>query len=123
MHQWYAHLLAAFPDAPVGLLGGGAHDCTPLLVATYDSAAIYAEVLGTQYALLVFDECHHPPGTFTRVIAEYSLAPHRLGLTATPERADGTRADRICRKFSFASDMGYDLPLRPRVRSGGERSW
>src|SRR5262249_15381095 len=34
MHQWYAHLLAAFPDAPVGLLGGGSHDRTPLLVAT-----------------------------------------------------------------------------------------
>jgi superfamily II DNA or RNA helicase len=39
MHQWYAHLVAAFPDAPVGLLGGGAHDCTPLLVATYERPA------------------------------------------------------------------------------------
>ena len=93
MHQWYAHLLAAFPDAPVGLLGGGAHDSTPLLVATYDSAAIYAEALGNKYALLVFDECHHLPGEFTRVIAEYSLAPYRLGLTATPERSDGKHAD------------------------------
>ena len=93
MHQWYAHLLAAFPDAPVGLLGGGAHDRTPLLVATYDSAAIYAEALGNQYALLVFDECHHLPSEFTRVIAEYSLAPYRLGLTATPERSDGKHAD------------------------------
>src|ERR671924_94322 len=45
MHQWYAHLLAAFPDAPVGLLGGGAHHRTPLLVATYDSAAIQAAAL------------------------------------------------------------------------------
>lgn len=93
MHQWYAHLLAAFPDAPVGLLGGGAHDATPLLVATYDSAAIHAEALGDKYALLVFDECHHLPGEFTRVIAEYSLAPYRLGLTATPERSDGKHAD------------------------------
>jgi superfamily II DNA or RNA helicase len=93
MHQWYAHLLAAFPDAPVGLLGGGAHDSTSLLVATYDSAAIYAEALGNKYALLVFDECHHLPGEFTRVIAEYSLAPYRLGLTATPERSDGKHAD------------------------------
>jgi superfamily II DNA or RNA helicase len=93
MHQWYAHLLAAFPDAPVGLLGGGAHDSTALLVATYDSAAIYAEGLGSQYGLLVFDECHHLPGEFTRVIAEYSLAPYRLGLTATPERSDGKHAD------------------------------
>ena len=24
MHQWYAHLVAAFPDAEIGLLGGGA---------------------------------------------------------------------------------------------------
>ncbi len=93
MHQWYAHLLAAFPDVPVGLLGGGAHDRTPLLVATYDSAAISADALGNQYALLVFDECHHLPGAFTRVIAEYSLAPYRLGLTATPERSDGTHTD------------------------------
>jgi superfamily II DNA or RNA helicase len=93
MHQWYAHLLAAFPDAPVGLLGGGAHDNTPLLVATYDSAAVYAEALGNKYALLVFDECHHLPSEFTRVIAEYSLAPYRLGLTATPERSDGKHAD------------------------------
>jgi superfamily II DNA or RNA helicase len=93
LHQWYAHLLAAFPDAPVGLLGGGAHDRTPLLVATYDSAAIHAEALGNQYALLIFDECHHLPSAFTRVIAEYSLALYRLGLTATPERSDGTHAD------------------------------
>jgi superfamily II DNA or RNA helicase len=93
MHQWYAHLMAAFPDAPVGLLGGGSHDRTPLLVATYDSAAIQADALGNHYALLVFDECHHLPGAFTRVIAESSLAPYRLGLTATPERSDGTHTD------------------------------
>jgi len=93
LHQWYAHLLAAFPDAPIGLLGGGSHDRTPLLLATYDSAAIYAETLGNQYALLIFDECHHLPGDFLRVIAEYSLAPYRLGLTATPERSDGRHLD------------------------------
>ena len=34
LQETYAHLLAAFPDAPVGLLGGGAHDSTPLLVAS-----------------------------------------------------------------------------------------
>jgi superfamily II DNA or RNA helicase len=95
MHQWYAHLLAAFPDASIGLLGGGSHDSTPLLVATYDSAAMHAETLGNKYALLVFDECHHLPTDFTRVIAEYSLAPYRLGLTATPERTDGKHADLV----------------------------
>jgi superfamily II DNA or RNA helicase len=93
MHQWYAHLVAAFPDAEIGLLGGGSRDRTAILVATYDSAAIHAETLGNQYALLVFDECHHLPSDFNRVIAEYAIAPYRLGLTATPERTDGKHAD------------------------------
>jgi superfamily II DNA or RNA helicase len=102
MHQWYAHLVAAFPDTCVGLLGGGSRDGlkpkdngqdTDILVSTYDSAAIHAETLGNRYALLVFDECHHLPSDFNRVIAEYAIAPYRLGLTATPERTDGKHED------------------------------
>jgi superfamily II DNA or RNA helicase len=93
MHQWYAHLLAAFPDVEIGLLGGGSRDRTPILVATYDSAAIHAESLGNRYALLICDECHHLPSDFNRVIAEYTIAPYRLGLTATPDRTDGRHAD------------------------------
>lgn len=93
MHQWYAHLVAAFPDAEVGLLGGGSKDKTPILIATYDSAAINAESLGNRYGLVIFDECHHLPTDFNRVIAEYAIAPYRLGLSATPERTDGKHAD------------------------------
>ncbi|MBW4690667.1 MAG: DEAD/DEAH box helicase family protein [Lyngbya sp. HA4199-MV5] len=93
MHQWYAHLVAAFPDVEIGLLGGGSRDRTPILVSTYDSAAIHAETLGNQYALLIFDECHHLPSDFNRVIAEYAIAPYRLGLTATPDRPDGKHED------------------------------
>lgn len=93
MHQWYAHFLAAFPEAEIGLLGGGSHDRTAILIATYDSAAIHAESLGNRYGLLIFDECHHLPSGFNRVIAESAIAPYRLGLTATPERSDGKHAD------------------------------
>ncbi|OKH13752.1 DEAD/DEAH box helicase [[Limnothrix rosea] IAM M-220] len=93
MHQWYEQLTKAFPGVDVGLLGGGSRDRTPILVATYNSAAIHAETLGNQYALQIFDECHHLPSDFFRVIAEYSLAPYRLGLTATPERSDGKDKD------------------------------
>ncbi|HEY9636469.1 MAG TPA: DEAD/DEAH box helicase family protein [Coleofasciculaceae cyanobacterium] len=93
MHQWYAHLTAAFPDAEVGLLGGGSRDKTPILISTYDSATIQAEALGNQYAMLIFDECHHLPTDFYRVIAEYAIAPYRLGLTATPNRSDGRHCD------------------------------
>ena len=93
MHQWYAQLDAAFPDVDLGLLGGGSHDRSDILVATYNSAAIHAEALGNRYALLIFDECHHLPTDFYRVIAEYAIAPYRLGLTATPERSDGNERD------------------------------
>ncbi|MEO0804889.1 MAG: DEAD/DEAH box helicase family protein [Cyanobacteria bacterium J06643_4] len=93
MHQWYADLEVAFPGVEVGLLGGGSRDRTPILVATYDSASIYAEDLGHQYALLICDECHHLPSDFHRTIAEYSISPYRLGLTATPDRSDGRHED------------------------------
>ncbi|MCA9836519.1 MAG: DEAD/DEAH box helicase family protein [Trueperaceae bacterium] len=93
MHQWYANLEAAFPESDLGLLGGGSKDESQILVATYDSAAIHAERIGNRYAMIIFDECHHLPGDFVRSIAEYSLAPYRLGLTATPERSDGKHDD------------------------------
>jgi superfamily II DNA or RNA helicase len=92
LHQWYAQIEAAFPDVEVGLLGGGSHDRTPILIATYNSAAIHAETIGNKYAFLIFDECHHLPTDFFKVIAEYSIAPYRLGLTATPDRSDGTHS-------------------------------
>jgi superfamily II DNA or RNA helicase len=93
MHQWYANLKNAFPKAEIGLLGGGSRDRSAILVATYNSAAIHAEGLGHLYGTLIFDECHHLPSDFFRVIAEYAIAPYRLGLTATPERSDGKHED------------------------------
>jgi superfamily II DNA or RNA helicase len=39
--------------------------------------------------LLIFDEVHHLPGPTYLQSARMSLAPFRLGLTATPERQDG----------------------------------
>ncbi len=93
MQQWYALLRAAFPDQEIGLIGGGYHEPQPLSIATYDSAARHIERLGDRFGLLIFDEAHHLPSEFYRAIAEFSLAPYRLGLTATPERSDGKEAD------------------------------
>lgn len=88
LNQWYTELIAAFGE-PIGLLGGGHYDLQPITVSTYDSAHLYMERWGNRYALLVFDECHHLPGASYSMSAIGSLAPFRLGLTATPERADG----------------------------------
>jgi superfamily II DNA or RNA helicase len=88
LNQWYVELVTAFGQ-PIGLLGGGYSELQPLTVTTYDSAYIHLERWGNRFGLLVFDECHHLPGPTYMMSAIGSLAPFRLGLTATPERADG----------------------------------
>lgn len=88
LHQWYSQLSDVF-RTEIGLLGGGSHALQPLTVATYDSAYLYLERWGHRFGLLVSDECHHLPGPSYQLIAVGAIAPYRLGLTATPERADG----------------------------------
>lgn len=88
MHQWQANL-KAFLGVEAGLVGGGDKDWQPVTVTTYDSAAAHTEFQGNAFGLIVFDECHHLPTPTYRFIAEGSIAPYRLGLTATPERTDG----------------------------------
>ena len=88
VRQWYDLLRTTF-DMPVGVVGGGQHEVHPLTVTTYDSAHIHMEHLGARFGLMVFDECHHLPGSSYSFAARLAIAPFRLGLTATPERADG----------------------------------
>lgn len=89
VRQWYDVLGRAFPTLERGVIGGGEHCVAPLTVTTYDSAYIHMEHIGARYGLVVFDECHHLPGESYVLAAQSCLAPFRLGLTATPERADG----------------------------------
>src|SRR5262249_49412000 len=88
LNQWYDELLSAF-EVPVGLMGGGYYEIKPLTVTTYDSAYIHLDRWGNRFGLIVFDECHHLPGPTYAMAATGSIAPFRLGLTATPERGDG----------------------------------
>ncbi|MGM0577699.1 MAG: DEAD/DEAH box helicase [Myxococcota bacterium] len=90
MTQWMNVLGAAFGEDHVGGVGGGMNDVRPLTCTTYDSAWIHMERLGDRFGLVVFDECHHLPGPSYAQGAQCSIAPFRLGLTATPERQDGS---------------------------------
>lgn len=100
VRQWHELLTASFGDndrgsdgnGEVGVLGGGQHDVRPLTVATYDSAWAHMEHLGARFGLVVFDEVHHLCAESYSQAARLCLAPYRLGLTATPERADGREA-------------------------------
>jgi superfamily II DNA or RNA helicase len=92
VRQWYDVLRTTF-GRPVGVIGGGEYDVQPLTVSTYDSAYLHMEHLGDRFGLAVFDECHHLPGAAYALAARAAVAPFRLGLTATLERADGRHAD------------------------------
>ena len=76
----------------IGLLGGGYFELRDLTVATYDSAHLKMDQLGARFGLLVFDECHHLPSPAYLNAADACIAPFRLGLTATLDRADGREA-------------------------------
>lgn len=88
LNQWMWGLSSAFGASLVGGIGGGLYDVKPLTVTTYDSAYIHMPNLGGRFGLLIFDECHHLPGPTYAQAAMASIAPFRLGLTATPERTD-----------------------------------
>ncbi len=86
--QWQRTLEAEL-GIEIGVIGGGLKERRDVTVITYDSAAIMAEHLGARFGMLVFDEVHHLPSDAYRFAAEASIAPFRLGLTATLARPDG----------------------------------
>ncbi len=91
VHQWYELLRTTFATE-VGVIGGGDYQLHPLTVTTYDSAYLHMENIGNRFGMVIFDECHHLPSESYTLAAKQCLAPFRLGLSATPERADGRDA-------------------------------
>lgn len=106
MYQWHRRIQAAL-GVDAGIIGDSIHRVSPVSVTTYDSACIHMDRLGAKFGLIVFDECHHLPGGMRRDAARMSAAPMRLGLTATPERADGRHTDLV----SLVGPTVYDLPI------------
>ncbi|MDR7555979.1 MAG: DEAD/DEAH box helicase family protein [Armatimonadota bacterium] len=92
MYQWHRRIRQGL-GVDAGLLGDGHRAILPVTVTTYDSAYIHMREIGNRFRLVVYDEAHHLPAPALRESALDCLAPLRLGLTATPWRADG--ADRL----------------------------
>ena len=88
MYQWHRRILQGL-GYDAGIIGDNIHNVKPVSVTTYDSACIHMPTFGNRFQLLIFDECHHLPGPIRGDAARMSIAPMRLGLTATLERSDG----------------------------------
>jgi superfamily II DNA or RNA helicase len=88
MYQWQRRIKQGL-GFDAGVLGDGRQEVWPITVTTYDSAWIHMKDIGNRYRLIVYDEAHHLPGPVQHESALDCLAPLRLGLSATPWRADG----------------------------------
>jgi superfamily II DNA or RNA helicase len=93
MGQWVAALREVY-DGDISCFGDGERAVGPVTVATFASAYRHMTALGDHFGLLVVDEVHHfGHGLFDEAL-EMSIAPLRLGLTATPP-APGPARDRL----------------------------
>ncbi len=104
--QWKRRLEDEF-GVKVGVVGGGSRQVRALTVATYDSASINAVKMGNLFKLVVFDEVHHLPAASYRQIGLMYTAPHRLGLTATLSKKDGSRASLR----DIVGDVVYEMDV------------
>lgn len=107
MHQWYTVLKEHFGQE-VGLYGGGYHELRDLTVTTYQSAVMHAPHYGNRFGFVIFDECHHLPSDQYQYAAISSIAPFRLGLTATPERVDGKES----RLYALVGEPCYEVKVQ-----------
>jgi superfamily II DNA or RNA helicase len=94
MAQWAERFAESHADTEIGLVGGGKDERdAEVVIATLQTLTRwdFDELIqwGKGRGLVVVDECHHiPAATFSECMLALN-GRHRLGLTATPERADG----------------------------------
>ena len=136
LHQWLAALRQVYAGG-VGILGDGRRALKPITVATSESAYRHMARIGHRFALLVVDEAHHFGSGRRDEALEMCLAPHRLGLTATP-LADGDAAEDVQRLIgpqvyrlgvsdlagNYLADLRLvtlELPLNPQEKARHDR--
>jgi superfamily II DNA or RNA helicase len=65
-----------------------------------------------QFECLIFDEAHHATAKSWRTVAEHFTPKLRLGLSATPERADGAPLNDLF------DEVTYSLGIRKAIEQG-----
>ncbi len=75
IRQWYR--------GTIGCLGDGEHRIEAITIATSESAYRHMDRLGNRFEILIVDEAHHFGAGIRDEALEMSIAPARLGLTAT----------------------------------------
>lgn len=89
VNQWaddVQNLLGIMP----AIYGTGKHELGPVTIATKDALHHNPNVDLSGFGVVVYDECHRVPARTNQELLRRIPARYRLGLTATPDREDGT---------------------------------
>jgi superfamily II DNA or RNA helicase len=112
--QAYDSLREFWPEATTGLFLGDVRDCDEHnIAASIQSIAEHLDDFSpTSFQYLVIDEAHHAAASTYKRLLGYFRPAFVLGLTATPDRADGQSILEIFR------DCAHRLSLREAVERG-----
>jgi superfamily II DNA or RNA helicase len=112
--QTYEEFLRLWPEVETGRYFGGVHEAeADNLIAAIQSVADHLDEFAPgEFSYLVIDEAHHARAETYRRVLEYFEPRFILGLTATPERADGQDLLELFR------DCVHRLTLQEAVERG-----
>lgn len=112
--QAYDELKGLWPEQTTGLLLGDVreHDAFNIAASIQSLADRHKEFEPSAFAYIVVDEAHHAAAPTYRRLLNYFRPQFVLGLTATPERADG---QSILEMFC---DSAHRLDLRTAIERG-----
>jgi superfamily II DNA or RNA helicase len=112
--QAYDKLRELWPEVTTGLFMGDVRDCEEHnIAASIQSISEHLEAFpATAFQYLIIDEAHHAAAATYKRVLGYFRPQFVLGLTATPDRADGQSILEIFR------DCAHRLSLREAVERG-----
>ncbi len=136
LHQW-VKAIKEFYDGPIGRFGDGERDIQGITVATFESAFRGGWWLGNRFDLLIVDEAHHFGDAMRDEALESSVAPFRLGLSATVDEAKAGALSSLIGPIVFEQKLAdlagtvladFDLaclhlPLTPAERQAYESDY
>ena len=95
-------LARVHPDVPIGFIRPGQHDIAAFTVGMVQTIhRRLGKIDPTAFDLVVIDEAHHSTARTWREVAEHFQPKLRLGLSATPERTDGSDLSHLFSEISF----------------------
>lgn len=110
-----------YPDVPIGFIRPGQHDIAAFTVGMVQTIhRRLGKIDPAAFDLVVIDEAHHSTAKTWREVAEHFRPRLRLGLSATPERLDGSDLSHLFSEISFemsvASAIGSGYLVPPLAR-------